>query len=591
MNNKILLNERYEIKEILGRGGFATTYLAVDTETEQKCAVKCLSFRKIEEWKTWELFEREAKILKNLDHPKIPDYIDFFTIETEQGVELYLVQEYVEGKSLTQLTQDGRHFTEKEAITVALKMCRILEYLHSFSPPIIHRDIKPNNITLNPDDRLHLIDFGAVKDTMLTDYSKSTGVPTVVGTYGYMPLEQIEGRAQPCSDLYALGMTLIYLLSHTEPTEMDKKGLQLGFRKYVNISDRFARILDKMIAPDWTKRYQSAAEVKQDLKDLLAARPWAKLPSLPKWLAAVLVLMLIFFGASYYFFFATAPIVTPVSTPTPVLPTPTLQPTIEAIQPVNAVNTPTPTPAPFLTPTPTPTPTVSSRPSPTPTPLPPLSIRGRLLFDGQPITDFTSLEAKFWLGNEDTGQEPGAYVTYENGSFFIYGLPSGKFVLTVEINANTMNSRLYPGDFRAARVFDFMGRDNSELILDMGKIIHLTSPQDNDAVMEGENRNCLKMSTHQNQLKFEWMPLGENVDYKYKIIRYNCSTYDQIEEIVAEKTKETNVTIPLKPNQPNEYYGFSLYAHKNDRPIGSLMIHHLSNGVPGEGNEYRFRVK
>ncbi len=98
-------------------------------------------------------------------------------------------------------------------------------------------------------------------------------------------------------------------------------------------------------------------------------------------------------------------------------------------------------------------------------------------------------------------------------------------MLTVEINANTMNSRLYPGDFRAARVFDFMGRDNSELILDMGKIIHLTSPQDNDAVMEGENRNCLKMSTHQNQLKFEWMPLGENVDYKYKIIRYNCSTY------------------------------------------------------------------
>ena len=105
MNNDILLNERYEIKEILGRGGFATTYLAVDTETQQKCAIKCLSFRKIEEWKTWELFEREARILKNLDHPQIPDYIDFFTIETEQDVEIYLVQEYVEGQSLFQLVQ------------------------------------------------------------------------------------------------------------------------------------------------------------------------------------------------------------------------------------------------------------------------------------------------------------------------------------------------------------------------------------------------------------------------------------------------------------------------------------------------------
>ena len=94
MNHDKLLKQRYEIQDVLGRGGFATTYLAVDTETHQKCAIKCLSFRKVEDWKIWELFEREANILKHLDHPQIPDYIDFFSIETEQDVEIYLVQEY-----------------------------------------------------------------------------------------------------------------------------------------------------------------------------------------------------------------------------------------------------------------------------------------------------------------------------------------------------------------------------------------------------------------------------------------------------------------------------------------------------------------
>jgi len=163
-------------------------------------------------------------------------------------------------------------------------------------------------------------------------------------------------------------------------------------------------------------------------------------------------------------------------------------------------------------------------------------------------------------------------------------------MLTVEINANTMNSRLYPGDFRAARLFDFMGMDNAELIVDMEKIIHLTSPQDNDAVMEG-GQNCLDMRTLPNPLLFQWESLGAQVIYKYKIIPYNCNNYYPMEEMVSEPTKATNVTLPLKPNKPNEYYGFYLYAYKNDRPIGSLMIHRISNGTYGESNEYRFRVK
>jgi len=279
MSENTLLNERYEIKEILGRGGFATTYLAVDTETQQKCAIKCLSFRKIEEWKTLELFEREARVLKNLDHPQIPNYIDFFTIETEHDVELYLVQEYVEGKSLMQLVREGKHFTEQEAIKIALGIVRILEYLHSLSPPIIHRDIKPGNITLTPDVpqtssfAVHLIDFGAVREKIQDDLQSSGGTPTIVGTYGYMPLEQAEGRAIPASDIYSLGMTLIHLLSHKEPSQMEKDGLRLNFRAHVNISPGFAGILERMIEPDWQNRYQDASELRKDLEGLLSGKP------------------------------------------------------------------------------------------------------------------------------------------------------------------------------------------------------------------------------------------------------------------------------------------------------------------------------
>ena len=271
MDKEIILNQRYEIKEILGRGGMAATYLAVDKETQQECAVKCLSLQNVDEWKTWELFERETKILKNLKHPRIPSYIDFFKCEHEHDVELYLVQEYIEGNSLAQLIQEGRHFTEQEVLNIALEMSETLEYLHNFSPRIIHRDIKPNNIILTPDNRTYLIDFGAVRDAIMSGEAADGG-STIVGTYGYMPIEQFEGRALPASDIYSLGITLIHLLSHRPPSEIDTNGLSLNFRPYVNISDRFAAILEKMILSDCSKRYQSASQVKHALEKVLRGK-------------------------------------------------------------------------------------------------------------------------------------------------------------------------------------------------------------------------------------------------------------------------------------------------------------------------------
>jgi serine/threonine protein kinase len=373
MNKHTLLNERYEIKEVLGRGGFATKYLAVDTKTQQQCAIKCLSFRKIKEWKTLELFEREARVLKNLDHPQIPNYIDFFTIETEHDVEIYLVQEYVEGKSLAQFVREGKHFTEKEVIKIALGITRILEYLHGFSPPIIHCDIKPNNIILNQYNRAFLIDFGAVREKIYDDLQPSGGVPTIVGTFGYMSSEQAEGRAVPASDIYSLGMTLIHVLSHKDPSQMEKYGLRLDFRPHVNVSRGFAKILERMIEPDWQQRYQLASDLRCDLEKLFSGKRPVKI-SESKLLRSVVTavtagILLFFVGFGVYLFrsYSPAPVsqetVTPPVLTTPpvpkVSPTPVPQKIVTPFRstPVTLQVSPTPVP-------PTPVPTTVPTPKP-----------------------------------------------------------------------------------------------------------------------------------------------------------------------------------------------------------------------------------
>jgi WD40 repeat protein/serine/threonine protein kinase len=326
MSENTLLNERYEIKEILGRGGFATTYLAVDMETWQKCAIKRLLFRKIEEWKTWELFEREAKILKELDHPQIPKYVDFFSIETEEDLELYLAQEYVEGKSLAQFVQEGKHFSEHEIIEIGLAVTNVLTYLHSFSPPIIHRDIKPGNIILTPFSSsegvgvglISLIDFGAVREKIISDYSTVGGGSTIVGTYGYMPIEHFEGRALPTSDIFSLGITLIALLSQKEPFDIEKKEGILSYRPYVNISRSFTAVLDKMTAREYKKRYQTASQVKNDFEKLRVGKQIFNVRISAKTLVPVAVIIAIVFGwfASSLF---TFPFQSPQPEETPVL--------------------------------------------------------------------------------------------------------------------------------------------------------------------------------------------------------------------------------------------------------------------------------
>ena len=260
-----LLKNRYRLHTTLSRQDITTTYLASDQETASRCVIKELALERVRQWKTIELMEREAKVLSQLDHPRIPKFIDLFTVEEETSIRLYLVQEHIEGKNLAEHLQEKGSVSEKQAIDIAIEVAEILEYIHRFSPPFIHRDIKPSNILVTPENQIYLVDFGAVRDKLMQDERASGGGSTVVGSYGYTPFEQFSGRALPASDIYSLGVTLIQLLSGKDPARLPKQQMRIDFREDIDPSAGLSLVLEKMIDPDWQRRYRSATALKKEL--------------------------------------------------------------------------------------------------------------------------------------------------------------------------------------------------------------------------------------------------------------------------------------------------------------------------------------
>ncbi|MEO1297704.1 MAG: serine/threonine-protein kinase [Cyanobacteria bacterium J06636_16] len=251
-----IIQSRYRILSVLGRGGSGITYAAEDLATQNRVALKELSLQGLSDWKKLELFEREAQVLASLDHPAIPDYVDYFQIDTVDNRFFYLVQALAEGKSLADWVTAGDRFTETEVRRIALEVLQILQYLHGLNPPVIHRDIKPQNIIRQKDGQIFLVDFGAVQ----TVYREATAFgSTVVGTYGYMAPEQFRGQAHLTTDLYGLGATLLNLLTHQSPSDLPQQRLKIDFRSQVSVSDAFVTWLDGLLEPLVEDRYDSAS--------------------------------------------------------------------------------------------------------------------------------------------------------------------------------------------------------------------------------------------------------------------------------------------------------------------------------------------
>ena len=250
-----ILNNRYIISNFIAKGGMGYTYKAEDKTTGKNVAIKILVFSELKDWKILELFEREIKTLSNIDHPNIPDYIDSFKIEDEKEILYVLVQEFIDGKNIQDLIKNGKHFSEEEIISILLNILLILDYIHNIQPPIIHRDINPKNIIIGESGKIYLVDFGAVGDIA---QSTIFGSNTFVGTIGYMPQEQLYGKTQPASDFYALGATILFILTGKEPSDFELKNMKIDYENRINISDRIKKLIGKMLEPDYNKRINNA---------------------------------------------------------------------------------------------------------------------------------------------------------------------------------------------------------------------------------------------------------------------------------------------------------------------------------------------
>ncbi|MFH7025916.1 MAG: protein kinase [Heteroscytonema crispum UTEX LB 1556] len=277
---QMLLNNRYQVIRTLGGGGFGETFLAEDIQmpSKRRCVIKLLKpiqnnpqiYQLVQE-----RFQREAAILEDLGgtSDQIPTLYAYFQSEGQ----FYLVQEWIEGDTLTVAFQQQGQKSESAVREIFVNLLPVLSYVHS--KRIIHRDIKPDNIILRDRDRKPvLIDFGAVRESMGTVIN-SQGNPTssiVIGTPGYMPSEQAMGRPVYCSDLYSLGMTAIYLLTGKQPHELetDPRTGEIVWRNYaLSVSPTLAAVIDKAIAYHPRDRFSTAREMLNALQSGAATIP------------------------------------------------------------------------------------------------------------------------------------------------------------------------------------------------------------------------------------------------------------------------------------------------------------------------------
>jgi serine/threonine-protein kinase len=408
----VLLNNRYQILETLGRGGFGETFLAIDTHmpSGRRCVIKLLKpileSPEIPQW-LQERFQREAATLEELgeNHPQIPRLYAYFT----EGGNFYLVQEWIEGLTLTQQYDRQGNFSTGQVERLLLDLLPVLKFIHQRR--IIHRDIKPDNIIIRQtDNKPILIDFGVIKETMgtLVNPDGKSAYSVALGTPGYMASEQAAGRPVFSSDLYSLGLTAIFLLTGKTPQylESDPNNGEILWRTFApQVTPALADILDRCIRfhprdrfptakealialtraqtvmtaatqvvrapasrPERTSLYPSTKTTAADSEEAPAWLTWFVLP--------LLFGIMVLGGLSAGFFFASQRRRTPPPTPFPIeSPTPVIEMTPEVF------SSPSETPLPAFTPrvpsprrTPNPRPTANFSPPPlVTTPIPELS--------------------------------------------------------------------------------------------------------------------------------------------------------------------------------------------------------------------------
>jgi serine/threonine-protein kinase len=270
-----LLDHRYQVIRVLATGGFGQTYIAQDTRRPGNpiCVVKHLkpsNGSKIFDTAK-RLFNSEAETLEKLgNHDQIPRLLAYF----DENHEFYLVQEFIEGHPLSDELVPGHQWSESQVIHLLQEILTILEFVHSQG--VIHRDIKPDNIIRRAsDNKLVLVDFGAVKQLRSTYHSLSgqATATVAIGTPGYMPTEQGQGKPRPNSDIYALGIIAVQAITGVAPVDLQEDPNTGEILWHLApVSHELADIIDRMVRYHFKDRYQTATEALQSLKLLSPLR-------------------------------------------------------------------------------------------------------------------------------------------------------------------------------------------------------------------------------------------------------------------------------------------------------------------------------
>ncbi|WP_228059714.1 serine/threonine-protein kinase [Plectonema radiosum] len=283
-----IIIDRYKIVRQLGQGGFGRTYLAEDMQQSDKICVLKEFAPQVEEdkdlQKAKELFEREANVLKQLQHPQIPRLHCSLQVKLRNKDFFFLVQDYVEGENYQDLLEksldQGLCFSEEKVFHLLTQILPVLNYIHS--KDVVHRDISPDNLILRKSDNVPvLIDFGGVKQLPASQGLWFTQLPanrTLLGKKGYAPEEQLrQGKAFHSSDLYSLAVTALVLLAGEEPQKLyDSYQGNWRWGEKIKVSPNFEAVLKRMLAYKPSDRYQNAEQV---LKDLQSSTPVSNLPT------------------------------------------------------------------------------------------------------------------------------------------------------------------------------------------------------------------------------------------------------------------------------------------------------------------------
>ena len=275
-NNEADVEEQLRQKRIfkyfkkLGHGSQGEVWLAMRRFDRKMVAIKKLNIESVKNWKEYDLFKREASVLAELDINGVAKLYDAYDKLEENPPASYIVQEYIEGRSLAEMLKSGHRFKKEDILDIALQMIAILEKLHKHNPQVIHRDIKPSNILLQLNISTgkytaNLIDFGAVANPQI-----QSGGSTVAGTFGYMPPEQLMGKPVPASDIYALAGVIVYMFTGKSPADIPQKDFRLIFEPFMpEKSEAVTSILREMLNPDVNDRLTDYEEIKNRLNRII----------------------------------------------------------------------------------------------------------------------------------------------------------------------------------------------------------------------------------------------------------------------------------------------------------------------------------